>query len=153
MTFSPTSIRGSPPRPAHEGRPMTRRAPLPPPVAALFPPREERERIDALLTRELGEATARVVAGPVMPTLDREKLRRELESFDFTTPRALAELIAWTIGRMEEGVVHMNNPRYFGLFNPPASFPSQCADRISGAFNPQLASSGSDRKSTRLNSS
>ncbi|TLZ51560.1 MAG: pyridoxal-dependent decarboxylase [Gammaproteobacteria bacterium] len=44
---------------------------------------------------------------------------------------------------MEQGVVHMNNPRYFGLFNPPASFPSQCADRISGAFNPQLASSGS----------
>ena len=122
---------------------MTSRAPLPPPVAALFPPREERERIDALLTRELGEATARVVAGPVMPTLDREKLRRELESFDFTTPRALAELIAWTIGQMEQGVVHMNNPRYFGLFNPPASFPSQCADRISGAFNPQLASSGS----------
>src|SRR2546429_5222283 len=37
----------------------------------------------------------------------------------------------------------MNSPRYFGLFKPPASFPSQCADRSSGAFSPQLASSGS----------
>src|SRR5256885_11253162 len=37
-------------------------------------------------------------------------------------------------------VTHMTHPRYFGLFNPAAGFPSQCADRI-------------DRKSTRLNSS
>ena len=37
----------------------------------------------------------------------------------------------------------MNHPRYFGLFNPAANFPSQCADRIAGSFNPQLASSGS----------
>ena len=37
----------------------------------------------------------------------------------------------------------MANPRYFGLFNPGASFPAQCADRIAGLFNPQLASSGS----------
>src|SRR5579871_5607429 len=116
---------------------------LPPPVDALFPTREARTRIDELLTRELAEATARVVAGPVMPTVDREKLRRELEQFDFARPRPLEKLVHWTIALLEQGVVHMNNPRYFGLFNPPASFPSQCADRISGVFNPQLASSGS----------
>ena len=44
---------------------------------------------------------------------------------------------------MEHGIVQMSNPRYFGLFNPGASFPAQCADRIIGAFNPQLASSAS----------
>jgi len=37
----------------------------------------------------------------------------------------------------------MTNPRYFGLFNPGANFPSQCADRIASVFNPQLASSAS----------
>ena len=37
----------------------------------------------------------------------------------------------------------MTNPRYFGLFNPGPNFPSQCADRIASAFNPQLASSAS----------
>jgi glutamate/tyrosine decarboxylase-like PLP-dependent enzyme len=37
----------------------------------------------------------------------------------------------------------MSNPRYFGLFNPGANFPSQCADRLAGSFNPQLASSAS----------
>src|SRR5258708_33930420 len=44
---------------------------------------------------------------------------------------------------MEHGIVQMANPRYFGLFNPGASFPAQCAERIGNLFNPQLASSGS----------
>ena len=122
---------------------MSKPEALPLPVEALFPAREARTRIDDFLTRELAEATARVVAGPVMPTVDREKLRHELEGFDFARPRSLERMIRWTIGTLEQGVVHMNNPRYFGLFNPPGSFPSQCADRIAGAFNPQLASSGS----------
>jgi glutamate/tyrosine decarboxylase-like PLP-dependent enzyme len=33
----------------------------------------------------------------------------------------------------------MTNPRYFGLFNPAPSFPALCGDRITGMFNPQLA--------------
>ena len=52
---------------------MSRRRPeaLPPPVDALFPTGDARTQIDALLTRELAAATARVLAGPVMPTIDR----------------------------------------------------------------------------------
>src|SRR4029077_19501043 len=118
-------------------------AQLPPPVPALFPDAAGRERIEDQLTRSLLEATARVVRGPVLPTLDRARLRAELAQFDFASPRPLEELLGWTLARLEHGVVHMNHPRYFGLFNPPANFPAQCADRIAGAFNPQLASSGS----------
>jgi aromatic-L-amino-acid decarboxylase len=114
-----------------------------PPVAALFPARETREQVEDRLTRALAEAAERVLRGPVMPDIDMAELRRDLAAFDFARPRPLAELIDWAIGRLEHGTVHMTHPRYFGLFNPPASFPAQCADRISGAFNPQLASSGS----------
>jgi glutamate/tyrosine decarboxylase-like PLP-dependent enzyme len=116
---------------------------LAPPVAALFPDKGFRERIDDHLTRALAQAAERVLQGPVMPDIDMTELRRELEACDFSRPRPLEELIDWAIGRLEHGTVHMTHPRYFGLFNPPANFPSQCADRISGAFNPQLASSGS----------
>ena len=42
---------------------------------------------------------------------------------------------------METGLVHVNHPRYFGLFNPTPTFPAQCADRIAAVFNPQLATS------------
>lgn len=116
---------------------------LPAPTPALFPAPPARQRVEDLLTRELLHANERVRHGPVMPTIDRAALRAELARFDFRTPRPIEELLAWTIAQMECGVVHMNHPRYFGLFNPAPTFPAQCADRIAGAFNPQLASSGS----------
>ena len=62
---------------------------------------------------------------------------------NFDHPRPLEEMLRWSIERLEHGIVQMSNPRYFGLFNPGANFPAQCADRIAGAFNPQLASSAS----------
>jgi len=114
-----------------------------PPVAALFPDDGTRKQIEDLLGRSLADASQRVLRGPVMPDIDMTDLRRELAAFDFAQPRPLEELIDWAIDRLEHGTVHMTHPRYFGLFNPPSNFPSQCADRISGAFNPQLASSGS----------
>jgi glutamate/tyrosine decarboxylase-like PLP-dependent enzyme len=116
---------------------------LPPPVESLFPPRATRERLDDWLTRALADASERITRGPVVPDIDMEQFRRELARFDFESSTPAEQLIEWTLTRLEHGVVHMNHPRYFGLFNPAANFPSQCADRIAGSFNPQLASSGS----------
>ncbi|HEX4673759.1 MAG TPA: pyridoxal-dependent decarboxylase [Steroidobacteraceae bacterium] len=116
---------------------------LPEPGAELFPARPTRERIDDLLTRELADATERVTANSVMPTLDMAKFRQELAGFDFETPRPAEQVLAWSIEQLERGAVHMTHPRYFGLFNPAPVAPAQWADRIAGAFNPQLASSGS----------
>jgi glutamate/tyrosine decarboxylase-like PLP-dependent enzyme len=112
-------------------------------VAALFPGAQERRRIDDWLTRELLAAAVRVQAGPVVPSVDIAAFREELKSFDFCQPMPLEQLLGWTIERLEQGIVQMNNPRYFGLFNPGASYPAQCADRIISTFNPQLASSAS----------
>jgi len=108
-------------------------------ASALFPAREEREHWDDFLTRELARAYKRVAAGSVTPTLDSVSFRKEIAGFDFRTPRPLGELLEWTIAKMEHGLVHVTHPRYFGLFNPAPTFPSQCADRIAAAFNPQLA--------------
>ena len=116
---------------------------LPAPTAALFPSRPTRERIDDLLTRELADANERVARGSVMPTLDMAKFRQELAGFDFESPRDAEQVLAWSIAQLEHGAVHMTHPRYFGLFNPAPVAPAQWADRIAGAFNPQLASSGS----------
>jgi aromatic-L-amino-acid/L-tryptophan decarboxylase len=93
----------------------------------LFPPRDERLRLDDYLTIALSDADQRVSHGPVTPTIDLDCFR--------------TDLLEWTIAGMERGVVHMNNPRYLGLFNPAPTFPAQCADRIAATFNPQLATS------------
>jgi glutamate/tyrosine decarboxylase-like PLP-dependent enzyme len=116
---------------------------LPGAVPALFPSPAERERISNWLTLELAAAHRRVQAGPVTPTLDMVKFRAELARFDFEQPQPLEEALRWSIERLEYGIVQMSNPRYFGLFNPGANFPAQCADRLAGSFNPQLASSAS----------
>ena len=117
--------------------------PLPAAIPALFPNASDRARIDNWLTIELEAALQRIQKGPVAPTDDLHKFRIELERFDFNTPQPLQEALRWTIDRMEHGIVQMSSPRYFGLFNPGANFPAQCADRIAGLFNPQLASSAS----------
>ncbi len=107
--------------------------------SSLFPPPEDRERCDDFLTRELIRANQRIAEGSVMPTLDIPAFRRELAGFDFQAPRSLDEVLTWTIAAMEHGLVHVTHPRYFGLFNPAPTFPALCADRVAGAFNPQLA--------------
>jgi len=108
-------------------------------ASALFPSREDRERWDDILTTALHHAHERVAKGPVTPTLDVGAFKRELLDFDFEVPRSLDDLLWWTIERMEQGLVHVTHPRYFGLFNPLPTFPAQCADRICATFNPQLA--------------
>lgn len=112
---------------------------LPGPPAALFPARADRERIDDSLTRRLADAGGRVRAGPVVPDIDMARFRSELAGFDFAGQWPFEDLLEWTLAQLEHGLVHVDHPRYFGLFNPVATFPAQCADRVVGAFNPQLA--------------
>ena len=109
------------------------------PWSALFPSREDRERLDDQLTRALAEADERVVGGSVTPRIDLERFRQELAAFDYREPLPLEQAISWTIAQLEHGLVHVTHPRYFGLFNPAPAFPAQCADRIAAVFNPQLA--------------
>ena len=108
-------------------------------VRLLFPVREAREHVDNLLTDELLEAASRVALGPVTHTIDFAAFRAELARFEFASPQPLEKLLRWTIKQLEHGLVHVTHPRYFGLFNPSPTFAAQCADRIAGGFNPQLA--------------
>ncbi len=88
----------------------------------------------------LADAHQRIATLPVTPTLDMESFRAELAGFDFSSEMQIAEVTAWCMDRLQNGLVQLNHPRYLGLFNPAPSFASQCADRIVASFNPQLAS-------------
>lgn len=107
----------------------------------LFPPAGYRRRVDDWLTAALNSANERVRHGPVTPAPEIDARIGALASFDFESPLPLENLLPWVIEQLEHGVVHVNHPRYFGLFNPAPTFPSQCADRVVAAFNPQLATS------------
>ena len=105
----------------------------------LFPPQTTRRRIESNLAAALEAADLRVRRGPVTPDFDAERFNAELAAFRFTDPVPLEQACEWVIAQLEHGVVHMNHPRYLGLFNPAPSFPARCADHISAVFNPQLA--------------
>ncbi len=106
---------------------------------ALFPPRTTQRRIENDLAAALEAADLRVRLGPVTPDFDPERFGAELAAFSFADPVPLERACEWVIAQLEHGVVHMNHPRYLGLFNPAPSFPARCADQIAAVFNPQLA--------------
>jgi aromatic-L-amino-acid/L-tryptophan decarboxylase len=108
-------------------------------VNDLFPSADVCRLVDDDLTRALERARARVKEGSVVPTFDRQRFAKQLDAFDFASPVKLEPMLAWTLAQLETGLVHVTHPRYFGLFNPPPTFPAQCADRIAAVFNPQLA--------------
>ena len=108
--------------------------------AMLFPDAQDSASTESRLTQSLAQIRARLPQGRVAPDLDRKSLAAELAAFDFVDPVPLPELLDWTLGVMERGMVQITHPRYFGLFNPAPSFPAECAERIVAAFNPQLAS-------------
>lgn len=108
-------------------------------TAALFPAAATRHAIDAGLGELLAAAESSVFAGPVVPTLQRPALAEALAQFDFEMPVPMEIVLPWVVHALSTGIVHINHPRYFGLFNPTPTFAAQCADRVVAAFNPQLA--------------
>ncbi|MEO1594905.1 MAG: pyridoxal-dependent decarboxylase [Pseudomonadota bacterium] len=106
--------------------------------AALFPSREFQQAIERDLSTLLANAIGKVENGHVSPTLDLSSFRDQLASRNFDEPEPLTSLIEWVVGALQQGLVQMTHPRYFGLFNPAPSFPSVCADTIAAHFNPQI---------------
>ncbi|MEM7083193.1 MAG: pyridoxal-dependent decarboxylase [Pseudomonadota bacterium] len=104
----------------------------------LFLSTSDRMTHEDALTRRLSEALTRVRQGAASPSYDEAVFLRELAERDFSSPQALDEVLDWTVGYLEKGGVQMTHPRYFGLFNPAPSYPSECADRVMAAFNPQV---------------
>jgi glutamate/tyrosine decarboxylase-like PLP-dependent enzyme len=112
-----------------------------PPAAGLFCTDDERLRWDNALT-DLLDTTRRAIAqGRVAPAVTADVFRDRVAAYDFATPQPLDETITWLLEQMSQGLVQITHPRYFGLFNPAPSMPAELAERIVGAFNPQLATS------------
>ena len=121
--------------PARPGAPSPVFAP-----SALLPSSAERRWRDGAPTQALLDARQRVAKGRVSPTMTAREVRQRLSRFDLAAPQPLSGLLPWTIAQLEQGLVQVTHPSDFGRFNPAPALPAGCADRIAGAFDPQLAS-------------
>jgi glutamate/tyrosine decarboxylase-like PLP-dependent enzyme len=98
--------------------------------------------LDPVLRRLADEITsyeAAIDGLPVAPTVSPVQIRQRLARYDFATPIPLEGLIADVAGLLREWSLHVNHPRYFGLFNPTVRRAGVVADALAAAYNPQLA--------------
>lgn len=76
---------------------------------------------------------------PIVPTRSAEEIARAVEDFDFTAPRDPGAVLEDVARYLDEGTVHTDHPRYFGLFNPAAATLAVIGDALASGFNSQLA--------------
>jgi aromatic-L-amino-acid decarboxylase len=80
------------------------------------------------------------VAGlPVTPEVTPAEIRANLKRFDFADPVPLDQLTGDVAELLLRWSLHVNHPRYFGLFNPTVRRAGVVADALVALYNPQLA--------------
>ncbi|MFL5914847.1 MAG: pyridoxal phosphate-dependent decarboxylase family protein [Gaiellaceae bacterium] len=89
----------------------------------------------ALVDNYLDELVGLPVSASVRPS----EVRAQLARYDFEAPIESDAVLADCAELLTRWNVHNSHPRYFGLFNPPATIPSIAADLLVAGFNPQLA--------------
>ncbi len=76
---------------------------------------------------------------PIVPVQTSAEIAHAAHSFDFGAPRDPIAVLEDVARCLEEGTVHTDHPRYFGLFNPAAATLAVIGDALASGFNPQLA--------------
>jgi glutamate/tyrosine decarboxylase-like PLP-dependent enzyme len=100
------------------------------------------EELDPVLQRLAEEITSYEEALddlPVAPTVSPARIRERLSEYDFASPIPLDHLTAEVATLLRQWSLHVNHPRYFGLFNPTVRRAGVVADALVALYNPQLA--------------
>jgi glutamate/tyrosine decarboxylase-like PLP-dependent enzyme len=105
----------------------------------LFLDADERAQVWEQALAAIAEQADAVGGWSVKPTLGDEAIRALVAGVDFDRPIAASEALELVTRGLRGGQVQTAHPRYFGLYNPPASTMGAVADALVGAYNPQLA--------------
>ena len=98
--------------------------------------------LDPVLRRladEIADFEARVDELPVAPAVTPAQIRDRLSAYDFSQPVPLERLVGEVAALLREWSLHVNSPRYFGLFNPTVRRAGIVAETLAALYNPQLA--------------
>jgi aromatic-L-amino-acid/L-tryptophan decarboxylase len=91
------------------------------------------------LAREIVRFEGEVADLPVTPKVTPAEIRENLARFDFANPIPLDQLTGDVAELLRRWSLHVNHPRYFGLFNPTVRRAGVVADALVALYNPQLA--------------
>ena len=108
----------------------------------MIAPPQPGEAVDPVLQRlahEIASYEATLDDLPVAPVVSPDEIRQHLSRYDFGGPIPLDELIGEVAQLLRRWSLHVNHPRYFGLFNPTVRRAGVMADALAALYNPQLA--------------
>ena len=91
------------------------------------------------LAQEIASYEATLDDLPVAPAVSPDEIRQHLSRYDFAGPIPLDQLIGEVAQLLRRWSLHVNHPRYFGLFNPTVRRAGVMADALAALYNPQLA--------------
>ncbi|MGB3469269.1 MAG: aminotransferase class V-fold PLP-dependent enzyme [Erythrobacter sp.] len=106
--------------------------------ASLFPDHDQMQSIEEALSQKLLEVRQSSSARRTTPGELSSEWLATLNEKTFEETEDLTATMDWVIEALKTGIVQMTHPGHLGLFNPSPNFPSECADRIVSAFNPQI---------------
>jgi glutamate/tyrosine decarboxylase-like PLP-dependent enzyme len=102
-------------------------------------PRADVDPVLERLAQEIASYDATLDGLQVAPAVSPGEIRRHLLRYDFAEPIPLDELIGEVSQLLRQWSLHVNHPRYFGLFNPTVRRAGVMADALAALYNPQLA--------------
>ena len=105
---------------------------------ALLPQEGERRDLLQQAGNLVERMFQRVEELPVAPPVRADTIRHYLNQFDFESPRDFDDVLEQVGQRMTDWSLHVNSPRYFGLFNPAPGYAGILADFLAAGFNSQL---------------
>ncbi|MHC2145061.1 pyridoxal phosphate-dependent decarboxylase family protein [Pseudomonas sp. 210_17 TE3656] len=108
-------------------------------ISSFFPEQGERTEIFGFLKDVVENYVADISTIKVNPSMSKADIAGVMSRYDFDGSHSAASVLKDVVGMMEQGMVHVTSPNYFGLFNPTTSFWGGIADFITALYNPQLA--------------
>ncbi|HEX8242512.1 MAG TPA: aminotransferase class V-fold PLP-dependent enzyme, partial [Longimicrobium sp.] len=108
------------------------------PGAALRLDEDARRALWARVAEEAERYMAGVADLSVRPGADEDEMLRRLGQIDFARPLAPDQAVGFVAEGLTRWQMQTSHPRYFGLFNPPASTMGIAADALAAAFNSQV---------------
>ncbi|WP_340609016.1 pyridoxal phosphate-dependent decarboxylase family protein [Xenorhabdus bharatensis] len=106
---------------------------------SFFPNVDLREEIISYVNESINERISNLDYAQVSPILSKHDIIKIISKYDFNKDNHPQDVLNDVFDLLNNGIVHVTSPNYFGLFNPTSSFWGGIAEFITSIYNPQMA--------------
>ncbi|WP_340620917.1 pyridoxal phosphate-dependent decarboxylase family protein [Xenorhabdus siamensis] len=108
-------------------------------IDSFFPDPHVRAKIINYVNESINHHLINLDEAKVSPVLSKNEISEIISKYDFSKETTPEVVLSDIFELLNNGIVHVTSPNYFGLFNPTSSFWGGIAETITSIYNPQLA--------------